>query len=468
MDSGFYHVKCGTHLMQTRPAVVRLVIFALTFSLTLAIRVRGISSHFWMLTDQIRDWSIALRPFSDLPLVGPPTHVGGYTIGPAFYWMLWGIRVTVGPWFDNLPHAGGIGQAMLQSAADTLLVAAVWYRTRSIWLALAAVVALATAAYDLCLAPLVWNPVAGSTLAKAATALVLLDWPRKSAIAVGVTAAIAWSAVHAYTGAIFVAVGVFAALLADPFMRGNRPTAIRNASIIAIVVAILQLPLLAHRLSDRGARAMGAVADSLLRVATGEALPEASKSVAGYAAAVNFIQGAPWQLPIAWVLLVCSALVVVRYRRDPVLLAIVLLPQILAIVGYALFLDDLDHYYYLSLMPAAVLTVLLGLTAFLSTRLVQIAGIALLVLGLAIAPARIRHAATLHRMPEYGPLVEGSRRIARTGQAVRDIETELSLPKTSNSEFVYEILGGRIDPASPWVATIKANGQVEYRKVEGS
>ena len=62
----------------------------LIFGLTLFIRVRGISTHFWMLWDQIRDWGIALGPITDLPLVGPPTHFRGYTIGPAFYWILWG------------------------------------------------------------------------------------------------------------------------------------------------------------------------------------------------------------------------------------------------------------------------------------------------------------------------------------------------------------------------------------------
>src|SRR5688500_14267083 len=100
--------------------VLRLTILAFTFAFTLIIRVRGISTHFWLLGDQIRDWTIALRPFTDLPLVGPATHVGGYTIGPAFYWILWAIRVVVGPWFQNMPHAGGIGQAILQSSADTL------------------------------------------------------------------------------------------------------------------------------------------------------------------------------------------------------------------------------------------------------------------------------------------------------------------------------------------------------------
>src|SRR4051794_8984355 len=87
-------------------------------------RTRGISQHFFMLTDQIRDWAVALEPFTRMPLVGPPTHVGGYTIGPAFYWVLWTIRVLVGPWCDNLPHAGGIGQATLLSAVDALFLLA--------------------------------------------------------------------------------------------------------------------------------------------------------------------------------------------------------------------------------------------------------------------------------------------------------------------------------------------------------
>src|SRR5687768_11235759 len=105
------------------------MVLSLTVVLTFAVRVSGVSRHFWLLGDQIRDWAIALRPFESLPLVGPATHVGGYTIGPAFYWILWLIRVVLGPWFQNLPHAGGIGQALLQSGVDALLAAAVWKRT---------------------------------------------------------------------------------------------------------------------------------------------------------------------------------------------------------------------------------------------------------------------------------------------------------------------------------------------------
>ena len=40
----------------------RVALFALTFVLTLAVRVWDVQRHFWMLGDQIRDWSIALGP----------------------------------------------------------------------------------------------------------------------------------------------------------------------------------------------------------------------------------------------------------------------------------------------------------------------------------------------------------------------------------------------------------------------
>ena len=244
----------------------RLAIALLVFALALTIRIHGISQHFWLLADQIRDWAIALRPFSELPLVGPPTHVGGYTIGPAFYWILWTLRVLFGPWFDNLPHAGGIGQAALQSLADALLLVAIWKRTGSPWIALATIVIVATAAFDVSLAALVWNPPMGAALAKLAIAAVLADWHRGSIVRAAITAAIAWSAVHAYTGAIFVVLGVFTAMLIDPFLRGDRTVAVHNTVVIAVAVLLLQLPLVVFQLTKSRDAAMGAVTDSLSRV----------------------------------------------------------------------------------------------------------------------------------------------------------------------------------------------------------
>jgi hypothetical protein len=261
----------------------RAATLALAFALTLTIRIWDIDRHFWLLEDQIRDWAIALGPGTELPMVGPPTHVHGYTIGPAFYWILWLIRVTLGPWFHNLPHAGGIGQAMLQSAADTILLAAVWRRTTSVWLALATITLLATASYDLALSALVWNPMVGSALAKVATGLVLLAWPERSAVGVAVTAAVAWCAVQSYTGAVFVAIGIFVALLAPPVARRDWLTLWRNAASIAIVVALLQVPYAVHQLSTRfHDSGMSAVAGSVGRIITGDEQAQFVKSWTGY------------------------------------------------------------------------------------------------------------------------------------------------------------------------------------------
>jgi hypothetical protein len=448
----------------------RLLVAIFVFVLTFALRIRGVGSHFFLLGDQIRDWSIALKPFTQLPLIGPPTHVGGYTLGPAFYWILWSIRVGVGPFFDNLPHAGGIGQAAIQSAADAILLVAIWRRTKSPWIALATVVLVATASFDLSLAALVWNPTMGTALAKIAMAMILLEWHRGSHLRALAAAAVAWSAVQAYTGAVFVAVGIFIAMLADPLIQRDWRLTRRNALAIAAAVALLQLPYVAYQITHRFQdEAMGAVTDSVTRVLSGERQPEVAKSIDGYVEAVRYIQIDPWSIPRAgWALLFCCGIVAVRHYKDPVLLSVTLLPQLAAIAGYALFLATLDIYYYLSLMPCAVLTCVLALTAVPSPGMARVVGILLLAGALALVPGRIRHERVMNRMPEYGLLVDASRKIRSLGQPMRAIETDFKLPPTANPEFLFEVLGGRIDRNAQWICLIRANGTLSYRQVPGS
>jgi len=441
---------------------------AAVFAFTLYIRVQGISTHLWLLGDQIRDWSIALRPFGDLPLVGPATHVGGYTIGPAYYWIMWGIRVVVGPWFDNLPHAGGIGQAIIESGADVLLLTAVWRRTRSAWGALAAIVVISTAAFDVALSAIVWTTTVASALGKMAIALVLLDWHRRGVARVALIAALAWSAVQVYTGAVFVTVSVFAALLMDPIAHRNWAGVRRSVAAIAAVVGMLQVPYLIHQIQNRfGDRAMSHVTEGVWRILSRSDAPEVWKSLNGYAAAFNFIEVAPWQTTIPlWVLAVSALVVAIRYRRDPVLPVLTILPQVTAIAGYALFLGPLDHYYYISVMPAAVLTVFLAVAVPSYTTTGRVVGIAIFVAALAIVPARLRLAATMNKLPEYQTLVEGSRNIVRTGQPMRAISAAFPLPPTSDPEFLFTVLGGRIQRDARWFALIGVDGDVTYGKVE--
>jgi len=371
-----------------------------------------------------------------------------------------------GPWFDNLPHAGGIGQAAVQSAADALLLVAIWRRTGSPWIALGTVVIVATAAFDMSLAALVWNPTMGAALAKIAMAAVLADWHRRSVLHVAVMAVVAWAAVHAYTGAIFVVLGVFAALLIDPFVRGERRLSLRNAAVIALAVLLLQLPLIVFQLTKPHDAAMGAVTEGLSRVVSGQSAPEILKSVNGYVEAVQVIEFMPGRVPgLGWLLLICAGLVTVRYANDAALLSVTVLPQIAAIVGYSLFLHDLDAYYYLSLMPATVLTFVLAVTAMPSTQLRRSIAIVVLLVALAFAPIRVRNAATMFQMPQYRVLVDASRRVKSFGQPMRQIRTDFALPPSSDAEFLFEVLGGTIDRHSPWVCVIRANGEVSFQQV---
>jgi hypothetical protein len=430
-------------------------------------RVRGIDSHFWLLGDQIRDWGIALGPFHELPLVGPATHVGGYTIGPAYYWLMWAIRVVVGPWFDNLPHAGGYGQAALESAADALLFVALARRLESPGVAFAAILVIVTASFDVALSAMVWTPPIASALGKTAMALLFLNWPRAGAPRAAVVTALAWCAVQVYTGAVYVTAGVLRAVLIEPLKRRDWMAVRRTLVAIGAVVIALQLPYLAHRAFDRASGpAMGAVTGGLGRILTGDASPQVAKSLAGYAAAFNYIEVEPWHTSVPlWALVACSVVVAVRYRRDPAVLALTLVPQALAIVGYALFLDTLDHYYYIPVMPVAVLTMGFALAPPATGLAGRVVGIVLVAAAATLVPWRLGFATTMHQLPEYRVLVAASRDIAGRHEAVRAIRTEFTLPPSTDPEFLYKILGGRIDANASASAVIRADGSVRY--VEG-
>jgi hypothetical protein len=145
---------------------------------------------------------------------------------------------------------------------------------------------------------------------------------------------------------------------------------------------------------------------------------------------------------------------------------LVLVPQAAAIVGYALFLGVLDNYYYIPVVPLAVIAIALAVAVPAHARVTDAVGLVLLLSIAATVPTRLRVAATLHRMPQYEALVRGSRRIASMRQPVRAVQTAFPLPPTSDPDFIYRILGGRIDRDAEWVAMIATDGQVSYRQIK--
>lgn len=434
------------------PAAIAILLFVAAF----VVRTHGISHHFWLREDQTRDWELALRPFWDLPLVGSPTHVGGYSIGPAFYWILWAINVTAGPFFDHLPHAGGIGQAFLATFADILVMLAVWRRTQSPWIALTAFLLIVSAPFDLSLSALVWNPTMGETLVKFVIAIVLFGWHRRSMWTMGLTAVIAWAAVQCYTGAIFAT----AATLALLAFSTNWRTMARRALVIGAIVAVMQVPYGIYRYLQRNAPVMAAVTGGVGQILTGKAKADFAGSARGYVTSVGFFQEIHgWQLPAA-LLIVSSVVLGVRYRRDPELVWLLVVPQALAIIGFALFLGYLDSYYYLSLLSISVLTVVIAVMPR-TGRPATIAGLIAVLGAAALVPARMAHSHT-YEMPEYDVIVSASRTLRDLHRPLRAIRVSFPLPPNTNFEFPYFAMGGQFDGKSQLVPTINRDGSITY------
>ena len=52
-------------------------------------------------------------------------------------------------------------------------------------------------------------------------------------------------------------------------------------------------------------------------------------------------------------------------------------------------------------------------------------------------------------------------------ELIEDVRTTFGLPPTGDPEFIYRLLGGRIDRAAAWMAVIDENGDVTYGSADG-
>jgi len=278
-----------------RNALVRAVPLVV-FSYLVFIRTRGISRTFWLLGDQMLYWRIALGSWRDLPIGGGPSQVGGTTLGPVFSWVLWAIRHLVGPWTDNLPHAGGIGLSILQSAADALLLVAIWKRFSSLPLALAVTLVAGSAPYDMALTATIWNPPLAVAFAKTAIACVLLgEGDRSIWWGVGATAA-ALLAVQAHSSGLFFAAPVIASFTLRELVGRRWIRALRVVAATAATVLLLETPYLIDR--ARQPDKVRSPAVIVASVAQTMAHPATLRPAAAFRAMANaceFILLRPWR-----------------------------------------------------------------------------------------------------------------------------------------------------------------------------
>lgn len=427
-------------------------------------RVGDSAQSFLMLDDQIRDWRLALGPFSSLPLVGTASTAGGSSLGPIYYWVLWLSRLTIGALVHNQPHAGAYGIALLQGAADLLLLEAVRRRFASLPLALAVVLATATAAHDLAISSTIWNPAVSVAFVKVALGLRLLQGERRSLWWSAAVMTASWLAVQAHSSAIFVAAPLALGELWQALRGEGAVGALERVRLFVEVIVLLQVPWLLHLISHASeaapTRAMAGATDALagghLRVA------------ASYHAALDgltTILAAPWHGRVAAALLVLLlAVALVRCRRDPALLAMTVAPPVLAVLGFALWQGEYNEYWYLPLAPCVALGVVLGATAW-TQAVTSLIAVALLLVA---QPGHLAVAHTYYRLPVYGPLSTGSVRLARQAPSLRRVYTEFGMPMFSDETFPYQAAGGRIAEDADFDGWIDGNGGIRFTPVRGN
>jgi hypothetical protein len=157
---------------------------------------------------------------------------------------------------------------------------------------------------------------------------------------------------------------------------------------------------------------------------------------------------------------IALALACYRCRNDLLLASASVLPVVAATMGFAFWQLAYDQYWFLTLMPSILIVLWSALTVH--TRIAPFVVVALVVAAVGTQPWRILDAQTFARLPAYGALVEGSTQIYRYTQEVTEIQVDFELDPTTDREFLYRILGGRVTPDAGFRASISPDGNVTF------
>jgi len=452
------------------------VLFAFILTLLLCLysfyfRTFQVTEHFHLLGDQVRDWNWAVKPFRELPRVGTPTSKGGYCLGPIFYWTLWLIRITIGRFCDNLPHAGGIGLAAIHSIADGVLLLAILKRGIPIIASVAIMLLLVSSPFETSLSGTIWNPGLSVSFVELATAFFLMIPNSHWALKTLVTSTAAWLAVQSHTQAIFFALSLLVYLIVEPWIVTGSRAALKRLLIIVAVIVMLQIPYFTEINShqDIPQEQLGIVATSFNSLVT-------EQSFHPYTSFITLINAlaelfGPYLSPtvVIVLILVAGAALLFGFRKHHEILAVALLPLFLTWLGYSfLSVGTLYTYWYMNLMPSFVLLILFGFIKSpfpILNKVSTLLGPLVLLLAFASQPARLATRAQSVSYPYYAAIVRGAKEIVRNGVPVRSVIPP-SFPNKVEPSYVVQWLGGRVEESAHLIAIIGEDGSVTYQTAE--
>jgi hypothetical protein len=430
-----------------------------------AFRIYDVENSFALLGEQVRDWSVAQRSLDNLPWIGPRSVTSGLDIGPFYYRFLWLARVLVGPFADNLPHAGAWAISALQSLGDVVLFIALSRVLENGWLAAAIVITGGSATLDAHLSSTIWNPPIAVAFVKLASAACIWSTPlsrRAGMCALGFAALAVQTHFSALVVAAPVTIAVLWALWRAQRLRGVAPAVVVGAVVMLswllpyFVSAPPELAASAVRHQPSGALSSleYVVADPLSRF-------HVRDSVAAVAGALEFLLGRPYQTPwLRWALL--GGMLILLACRHVALAAISVGAIAAAIAVFSLWQGSFGEvYWFLVIGPAGAICMLAPI-ALTRGRVRSVLTAAAVVLMTLMQPARAHEAWTEWRLPQYGVLVSGARAIVADGSEVREINAAFHVPDGMDVYFLHALLGGRLDPSGP-VARIEQSGEVTYQ-----
>jgi hypothetical protein len=379
------------------------------------------------------------------------------------------IRITIGPFYENLPHAGGIGLAAIHSIADAILLLAILKRGIPVVAAVAIMLFLVSSPFETSLSGTIWNPGLAVSFVELATASFLLIPNSHGALKTLLTSTAAWLAVQSHTQAIFFALALLVYLIVEPWIAAGPRPALKRLLIIIAVIVVLQIPYFTevNKHSDISQEQIGIVATSFNSLFTKPSSFHPYASFTSLVDALAELFGPHLSRSVVIVLiLMASGSLLFGFRKHHEVLAIALIPLFLAWLGYSfLSVGPLYTYFYMNLMPSFVLLILFGFTRSPFPKFNNVSTlVAPLVLLLAFAsqPSRLATRAQSTSYPYYAAMVRGAKEIVRNGVPVRTV-----IPPSYSSKvepaYLVQWLGGRVEESAGLIAIIGVDGSVTYQ-----
>ena len=287
-------------------------------------------------------------------------------------------------------------------------------------------------------------------------------WP------LAIVTALLWMAVQAHTTTLPILMAVLSYALFSSTKGGwSLSTTLRRIALVAVVIAVLQVPWLVHRASvgGPGATPMGNSIAAVVRDPLGA--PRPVESARALMRAVHVNTAASPVSEIAVVILIAAGSVVLFWRsRDRLLQVVAAGPLLCAIAVYAIWQGALtENYWYLALsLPAALCAFAWMATLGPPARLAV--GVALTAAVAWTQPSRAALSQITLRTPIYASLVEGARATLASGYAIRELRTSFDVPEGTDPAYVYTVLGGRLGSRGASSRDVDVSGRVSFETID--